>query len=357
MRIHFIVPEYTKTGGMRVVLLYAREFIKQGHIVNLFAPGIPFNNYKDIVKPYFIKYRIKKSMMYFLRTSKKNNFFTKTKAGIRTVPIIADMFIPDADIVIATSWTSSYAVNKLSERKGKKVYLVQDYEIWNSNEKMVDGSYSLPLFKITVSKYLKNLLGDKFNSKSEEILISPDYQVFYNDEKIFHSPLRILFMEHILSNKNVKGAIDIVIKLKEKYPDLIFNCFGVDNFNEMPKFVNFYKNPSDEEIRKLYCESQIFIFPSLYEGFGLPPAEAMACKCAVAGYAVAALPEYAENNKSAVLVEPGDADGLFLGIEKLINNSEFLKNVSFNGYDAVKKKLNWEDSANKFEETINRLHK
>lgn len=355
MRINFVVPEYTKTGGMRVVLLFAEELVSRGHEVSLYAPGFPFNPYKKQFKPYFIKHRLRKSAVYLSGKGRTDAFFAGSRAEINTVPFITDFFIPDADVVIATSWTSSYPVRRLSERKGKKVYLVQDYEAWNSNVKYVDESYKLPLFKITVSEYLKRLLLVKFGEKSEKIPVSPDYRKFYNSDKRFDVPLRILFMDHSLPNKNTAGAVEIAKKLKSRYPELKFNCFGMDRYREMPEFIEFHRNPDDREIRKLYCDSQIFIFSSLYEGFGMPPAEAMACKCAVAGYAAAALPEYAEHNVSAILADTGDSEGLLNGICRLVNDNELLRRISINGFENVKRKLDWKISTDMFENILKEL--
>lgn len=357
MRINFVIPEYSKTGGIRVALLFAENLADRGHEVAFFAPGIPFNPYKGEFKPYFIRHRIKRSLAYFFGSVELNPFFNSVKLPMNTVRVISDSTIPDADFIVATSWTSAYRVNALSEKKGKKIYLVQDYEIWNSNKKLADESYKLPLCKVTVSEYLKNLLEEKFGEKSVKILVSPDYRRFYNDDKKFGGPLRILFMDHMLSNKNVGGALEIVEKIKNKYPYVLFDCFGVERFHDMPDFVTFHKNPSDEEIRRLYCAAGIFIFPSLYEGFGMPPAEAMACKCAVAGYASAAVPEYAVNNESAMLAEPGDSDGLLECAERLITDGVLLKKISLAGYDIVKQKLGWDKAADAFENVMKGLLK
>jgi glycosyltransferase involved in cell wall biosynthesis len=349
LKINFIVPEFSRTGGMRVITLFARELIKKGHEVIMTNPGIPFNSYMGLIKPYFIKYRIRKSANYFLGRKSGSDDFFETTAKKVTVPLINDFFVQDADAVIATAWPSAFAVSKLSVKKGKKFYLIQDYETWNSNTIKVDESYLLPLTKISVSGYLHGLLKEKFNTDSEKVLVSPDYEIFDNGNKIFNNPPKILFMDHLLQNKNVEGAIDTAVKLKIKYPYLIFNCFGVDKFHDIPDFIKFHKNPDDNRIKNLYCESDIFIFPSKYEGFGLPPAEAMACKCAVVGNSVAALPEFAENDVSAILVKPDDDGNLLKGVEKLITNPELLKHISFGGYEAVKRNLSWEKSGELFE--------
>ena len=58
---------------------------------------------------------------------------------------------------------------------------------------------------------------------------------------------------------------------------------------------------------RLYNSAQIVVSPSLYEGFGLPAAEAMACGTAVIATTAGAFPEFIDDGRTGVLVPPGDA--------------------------------------------------
>jgi len=352
MKINFLVPEISRTGGMRIIFEYANRLTERGHNVILYSPIVPFNNYKGMLKKYYLKYRINYAKD-FLKNSKKlpENIF-KRNFEIKFLWLFNNYSVRNAEVTIATSWTTSYIVDKLNKSKGKKFYLIQDYEKWNSNVKYVNRSYTLPLNKISVSVYLKNFLLNKFNSDSVVILNGIDFVKFNNPDKEYNEPKRILFMDHSLENKNTKDAIDTVIKLKSKYEDLKFKCFGFKKYHQMPEYIEFIENPDEEQIVRLYCESDIFLFTSKNEGFGLPPAEAMACKCAVVGNGVAALPEYSENMKSAILTSPDNPEELLKGVEYLINNGDELKRISIAGYENVRKILNWDKSIDKFEETI-----
>ena len=230
--------------------------------------------------------------------------------------------------------------------------MIQDYEIWNSNTELVDWSYRLPLDKIVVSKYLQDLLRDKFGAESKKIFPGINYNIFHNDNKVFGKGQTILIADHPLENKNVKGALKILRKLKEKYTDLRFKCFGVDRYNEMPEYVEFYKNPDDEELRQLYGNSDIFIYPSLFEGFAATPAEAMACKCAVAANSIGAIPEYSVHGETAMLANPANPTELFEGVCYLLDNPSELKRISLAGHEHIKKILNWDRSVDEFENIL-----
>lgn len=352
MKINFIVPEIVRSGGMRVIFEYANRLKERGHDVTLYSPVIQFNIFRGKFVPYYIKYRIKYALRYYLRRNLIPSNIFERNFEIKYVPAANNFFIPDADAVIATAWQTAESVSKLKISKGKKFYLIQDYEIWYGNPDKINESYMLPLNRIAVSEYLQNLLNEKFKVPSTRILNGIDYDNFHNVKKVYHNPRTLLFTDHALENKNTRGAIAVIEKLKIKYPDLRVLCFGLSKFHKLPEYAEFYENPDENLIVKLYCDSDIFLFTSLHEGFGYPPAEAMACKCAVVGNAVGALPEYAVNEETAIFTDPDKPEELFNGVCRLIDNDAELKKISEAGYEHIKNILNWDNVIDKFEELV-----
>ncbi len=350
MKIVFVVPEISKTGGMRVIFEYANRLSDKGNDVTLVSPIFPFNSFMGKISLYFLKYRIKYAIRFLSGKVQKPQKYFETRFEIKYILFPLKIFVPEADVYIATSWTSSYLVNKLSNNN--KFYLVQDYETWTSNKKYVDESYKLNLKKIVVSNYLENLLKDKFNESSQVVLNGIDFEKFDNIIKEKFQAKTILFMDHILENKNTKDALKIVEKLHCEYPEIKIKCFGRDKYSDIPEYVKFIKDPSDEGIVGLYQSSDIFLYTSLYEGFALPPAEAMACKCAVAGYNTAGVPDYAVNEDTALLCEAGDTESLYKNVARLINEPSLLEKISMGGYEYVRKTLDWDSAETKFEKII-----
>jgi glycosyltransferase involved in cell wall biosynthesis len=74
---------------------------------------------------------------------------------------------------------------------------------------------------------------------------------------------------------------------------------------------------SREELRDLYRSARVFVYPSRYEGFGIPPLEAMACGAPVVATRTGAIPEYAGD--AALLVNPGDRDALRSSLLRLLH--------------------------------------
>ena len=86
---------------------------------------------------------------------------------------------------------------------------------------------------------------------------------------------------------------------------------------------------SDEELRALYENALCFIFPSLYEGFGIPPLEAMACGCPVVVSSAASLPEIC--GKAALYCDPYNARDLADKINLLVRNRQLRQELRERG--------------------------
>ncbi len=86
---------------------------------------------------------------------------------------------------------------------------------------------------------------------------------------------------------------------------------------------------SEAELRILYARAAVFVYPSLYEGFGLPPLEAMACSCPVVASNAAALPEILGD--AAILVDPLSANDLTEAIHSVVTRPELARELRAKG--------------------------
>jgi glycosyltransferase involved in cell wall biosynthesis len=83
---------------------------------------------------------------------------------------------------------------------------------------------------------------------------------------------------------------------------------------------------SDSEILSLYEEADVFVYPSLYEGFGLPVLEAMACGCPVIASNVSSLPEVV--GEAGLLVDPYNVEALARAIRTVLDDDELKREMS-----------------------------
>lgn len=98
----------------------------------------------------------------------------------------------------------------------------------------------------------------------------------------------------------------------------------------------------EENLPYLYSEAVAFVFPSLYEGFGLPPLEAMACGCPVIVSNAASLPEVCGD--AAYYVNPYDVQSISKGIYEVLVDDKLRQNLREKGLERAKL-FSWEKSA------------
>lgn len=96
------------------------------------------------------------------------------------------------------------------------------------------------------------------------------------------------------------------------------------------------------DLRILYSIAALLVYPSLYEGFGLPPLEAMACGCPVLTSKSASIPEVVGD--AATMVDPLDVQGLATAIEQIVTDHQLREGLRVKGFERVKC-FSWEKTA------------
>ncbi|MCH1961844.1 glycosyltransferase family 4 protein [Clostridium perfringens] len=346
MKINFILPFTGLTGGIRVDFIYCNYLVSIGYDVTCYVPMIAYKfNYN------FFQ-RIKASVGNTLKRGTEVKWFD-CNFKIKLVPKINDFFVRDADFTIATAWPTAYDVYNLNSLKGKKVYLIQGYEIWSGNKEEVDGSYELELNRIVITNNLKKILLDKFSVESHVIYNGLEESEYIISDKKLNCKKTIMMLYNDDPIKGSKEGIKILNNLYEKY-NIRVVLFGVKRGKDIPNNFEFYENPSREKLMNLYRESDIYLFTSKHESWGLPAIEAMANKCAVVGNRVGFLNEIAKNEKEALIIDNFDYKLMCEKVENLLNNDEKLKLLQNNGYKLARN-FRWKDSFSKFEEYLKNI--
>ena len=124
---------------------------------------------------------------------------------------------------------------------------------------------------------------------------------------------------------------------KNSAVDRLVRTLGIDHL------VTFTGRISNEEFVRQYAKATMAVIPSIYEGFGLPAGEAMACGVPVISTTGGALPEVVGD--AGLLIPPADADALENAILTLLDNPELAQKLGRAGYARVQKHLTWTAAA------------
>jgi len=98
----------------------------------------------------------------------------------------------------------------------------------------------------------------------------------------------------------------------------------------------------EEDLLSLYNAAELFVFPSLYEGFGIPPLEAMACGTPVVSSNAASLPEVVGD--AALLFDPHKIEEMTQAMQKVLMDNNLCQSLITKGFKQVRK-FSWEETA------------
>jgi glycosyltransferase involved in cell wall biosynthesis len=125
-------------------------------------------------------------------------------------------------------------------------------------------------------------------------------------------------------------------------------CLNLDEISKMIQQLNpdvsYIRYVPERDLGKIYNLASLFVCPSLYEGFGLPPLEAMPCGSPVVVSNIARLPDVYGN--AAIYVDSGNASGIATGIEGILAAPLMRQSVTQKGLERGKL-FTWEKSSRK----------
>jgi glycosyltransferase involved in cell wall biosynthesis len=126
---------------------------------------------------------------------------------------------------------------------------------------------------------------------------------------------------------------------------------AIDDF-DMQKYVHFLGFVDEHDLSALYSGSICFVFPSLYEGFGLPLLEAMACHTPVITSNISSLPEVVGD--AGITVDPYDVDAIATAIGRLVSDDLLRKTLIERGAQRIQQ-FTWDRSARQLIEIYHHL--
>ncbi len=225
---------------------------------------------------------------------------------------------------------------------------------------------------ITVSNFTKNDLIEQFKVDPEKVVVTYEgiadlarSSAFLPESKEDNRKILelydistpfLLYVGNAYPHKNLEALISAFGKIRVKRPSLRLVLVGKEDYfyNRVKDFAasrNFWQKENhnspiifpgyvpDINLGTFFSEAAVYVFPSLYEGFGLPPLEAMAHGCPIASSNRASMPEILGD--AAAYFDPENQSEIISLIENILDDSVKREKMITRGFEHVKK-YNWQ---------------
>lgn len=352
-KINFILPFKARrpAGGFRVMYEYANRLAKKGYAVHLTYP----------LETQYMHYRLPYAFRYVL--SKLEGFYTyrwfRFEKGVTMsyVPSIDERYVQDADVVIATWWSTVLEMSKLSDNKGKKINLIQGFENWEGRVDLLYHSYDLDnVTNVVVASYLHDIVKQHTKKPIEIIhnaISKTNFDIDIPIDK--RKPYKVTMTYSEQEIKGSKYGLEALMLVKKSVSELEVDLFGIcPGPSGLPEWITYHRNPKN--LRDIYNANAIILSNSFTEGFPLTPAEGMFCGCALICTDIDGHKEFAIDNDTALLVEVKNVSQMAGKIVELIQDQNKRIAIAKRGNDYIQR-FSWSNSVDKLEKVIQTLLK
>lgn len=356
--INFVLASNNDGSITRIVAEYANQLVARGLDVTISYPALSFWDYRV----WYVEretrassdswsqvYRFLKFWWYVLflmiKTAVKSRSFRwqgavihKLDSRIRLNRFLSLPYahnLPDADVMLVMQ---NYFIPRLlflPKSKGKIIGSIHmdykeamkdhdlDFKDWWSQFVAIDQQLRIPRFAVSLDA--KKSVEDLGIWVSRVIPNGINLSEFFSRERFVNpcEPLRIMLFCAASPAKGQEFGCKVIKKLRSVYSHDRVRFISIGNIKKENRDV-FDKNLGylhGAEYVSAYQSSDIFIYPSLLDGFPAPPLEAMACGCALATTRVQGVTDYAVHEKNCLAVEPNDIDGMVGNVQRLIEDS------------------------------------
>jgi glycosyltransferase involved in cell wall biosynthesis len=243
--------------------------------------------------------------------------------------------IPSCDLF----WSPHFNVPLLPIRAKKRVTTVCDvYHLAHLSSlsllqkiyaKIVyNGAFWISDCITTISEFSRNEILSYSTYKPRQLFVSiPPFDFFPLPAQKEERSI-LLFVGNLKPHKNLKRLVQAYAKIKPSLPLFIvgkkeglitadsslFQLVSRDTY--LSQNIHFTGAVTAEQLKSLYLSAKIFIFPSIYEGFGFPPLEAMASGCPVIASKIASIPEVCE--EAVEYIDPYSISSIVAGLKRLL---------------------------------------
>jgi glycosyltransferase involved in cell wall biosynthesis len=347
VRVAFVLPSYEPrpNGGFKIAYEYASRLARKGHAVEVVHP------WAGPGRPSLLG-RLKRFRSYPRARRGVPWFRFDPAVEYRLVRRLDPSAVPEADALVATAWHTAGAVAAAAPKRGTGFYLIQNYETFDGAPADVLATWRLPLHKIVIARWLERMsaeLGEA--ARTSYVPNAIDHDEFFQTTPQRDRGHTVGMLWHHWEMKGTPIGLAALEQARESVPSLEAVLFGTARRpDDLPPWATYVRNPRGEELRRLYNRMAIFLHPSLQEGWGLPPAEAMACGCALVAASNEGVLEYADE-ETARLAPLEDADALADHLVGLLGDDDRRERLAEAGRVAIQEHT-WDRAVGRFERVL-----
>lgn len=348
MRIVIALPNYVNwpSGGFHVHYKYAELLSRRGHDVTVVFPR------RVEERASGIESRLKAPLWAF-RLRLKNRplvpwFPRDSRVKLRLLRNLGAGLLPSADLLIATSWHTAEALADAPPRCGRKFYIVYDHELLMTADpptrQRIERTYRLSFGMVATSSVVAETIRRCGGEPLAQIPCGLDFTEFGTDvPPEQRDRLTLGFPTRTEALKGAADAVDAATMLQKRYGDTLrVTTFGSRRV-DMPDWIEWVDYPSQRRLRQFYNDQSIFLFPSHFEGWGLPGVEAMACGAALVTAANGGCRDYAFDGETAMVVPSREPKQLADAVGRLIEDDVLRLRLARAG-EAFVQRFTWEDA-------------
>ncbi len=312
MTLGYVLPHKNLTGGMKMLLQQMKIMRMMGNRIYALGSG----EFGESVLPDWSETTVDREIL----VTPGNSYLD---------------YVEDCDVIMA-GWVSQ--VPRLVNSKVPLVYWEQGHEwlfgdgLTNELEHYLETCYRQPCYLAAVSPLVAGIIETRYDRRAIVLLNGIDTDFYYPGDKS-NSNTILLVGNPALRFKGLDVAVRTLCTVKAAGYDFSVKwvCQSKPSINNLPFPITYIVNPSQDQLAQEYRTSDIFLFTSWYEGFGMPPLEAMASGVSVVTTACGGNDTYVDQGFNALVAEPGDVRSLAASVIYLLENEHARQKMGANG--------------------------
>ena len=367
------------TAGTGSILEYARGLSERGHTVSistwpqfLWQGDQAFPGFDSEIPVYHNPGARPETLPVHLLDQSPRDYIGELQYFLAFINLVTPV-IPPSDVVIAGNWEA--VIPAWQARRGKVVHFPQHYdEIFftldgtstaglraNPLIKMLCRSaLQMPACRVANSSWLAGEFRRRFNESIPYVQNGVDTERFHPLPKLSAQDgiIRVVTYCRPEQWKGFQDAAPAMHEVMQRHPNVQWHVYGfahpfLEPQNDLAPY-EFHGELNHDDLSRLLAESDIALCPSWYEGFAMPPLEAMASGTAVITTRYGT-EDYAIDGHNAIVARPRVVSDLAVALDGLVRVPELRAQLARNGR-AMAESLTWDVAVGAREELLYRIH-